>query len=76
MGAFLLLDLLGAVLVIAACIVARTGRWVLLLAMAGAVTVGAGGLADGMWPCTASTWAVGAYLAVQWVRLERKARRR
>ena len=70
------LMLLGVMTVLTAVATAarRASRGVLLLAVAGEACTGGAGLAAGAWPVTAGTWAVGAYLAVLWVRLERKAR--
>jgi hypothetical protein len=73
----LLLMSAGAVLVVAAlaAAVAHASRWAVGLAIAGEAVVGAGGLARGDWVVTAATWGTGAFLAWQWARLERKARR-
>ena len=77
MAGFLLIAV-GAVLIVAAALAAgyRARRCGLLVAIAGEASIGAGGLAFGAWPLTAVAWVMGAYLAAQWVRAERKARRR
>jgi len=75
-SAFLLTMGVMTVLAAVATAARRASRWVLLLALAGEITVGGAGLATGAWPLTTAAWATGAYLAVQWLRLERKAGRR
>jgi hypothetical protein len=75
-GALLLLAagsaLIGAAVAAAAL---RAPRWAVLLAVTGEAAVGAGGLAEGAWVVAAAGWGMGAFLAVQWARLERRRRR-
>jgi hypothetical protein len=71
----------GAVIVLAAiaAAVTRPARWLILLAAAGNAVTGAGcamAATRAGWAGAGGTWAVGAYFAVQWARMERRARRR
>jgi hypothetical protein len=73
-----LLPIAGALLVVGAVAagMARSPRMAVALAVAGEGVLGGAGLAAGWWVLTGAAWVAGAGLAVQWARLERKARRR